>query len=85
MNIEASDNALSRPYRVFCAVMASVFLLSAAVQWNDPDPGRWIAFYGLGALTEVTQNDFTTAEIGHAKRYDPYLERLRQTLKQLVD
>ena len=26
--------------------MAALFLLAAAVQWNDPDPARWIAIYG---------------------------------------
>ncbi|MEE3329767.1 MAG: transmembrane 220 family protein [Myxococcota bacterium] len=50
-NLEASDDALTRPYRVFCAVMVGVFLLSAGVQWNDPDPLLWIAFYGFAALT----------------------------------
>lgn len=51
MKLEVSDDALTRPYRVFCAVMAGVFVLSAAVQWNDPDPLLWIAFYGFAALT----------------------------------
>ena len=50
-NLAASDDALTRPYRVFCAVMAGVFVLSAAVQWNDPDPLLWIAFYGFATLT----------------------------------
>ena len=30
--------------------MAGVFLASAAVQWNDPDPAYWIALYGVAAL-----------------------------------
>ncbi len=31
-----------------------IFLLSAAVQYNDPDPERWIAIYGLAALACVS-------------------------------
>jgi hypothetical protein len=29
--------------------MTALFVLAAAVQWNDPDPVRWIAFYALAA------------------------------------
>ena len=43
--------AATRPYRICCAVMAVIFVLSAALQWNDPDPVPWIAFYGFAALT----------------------------------
>ncbi len=35
--------------RVASAVFCAVFLLSAAVQWNDPDPLVWIAGYLLAA------------------------------------
>lgn len=28
-------------------IMCALFLLSAAVQWNDPDPVRWMAIYGV--------------------------------------
>ncbi len=31
------------------AVMTAVFLLSVAVQFNDPDPLLWISLYGLAA------------------------------------
>ncbi|MCI0421225.1 MAG: transmembrane 220 family protein [Acidobacteria bacterium] len=31
-------------------VMTATFLFSAAVQYNDPDPVRWMLIYGLGAL-----------------------------------
>jgi hypothetical protein len=34
--------------RIASAVFCAVFLLSAAVQWNDPDPLVWVAGY-LGA------------------------------------
>jgi hypothetical protein len=33
--------------------MALLFGLAAAVQWNDPDPLRWIAFYLLAAATSL--------------------------------
>jgi len=29
--------------------MTALFLLSAAVQWNDPDPVVWMGIYGLAA------------------------------------
>ena len=28
-------------------IMCALFLLSVAVQWNDPDPVRWMAIYGV--------------------------------------
>ncbi len=34
-------------------VFLLIYLLSAAVQYNDPDPERWIAIYGLAALACV--------------------------------
>jgi hypothetical protein len=30
--------------------MIAIFLLSCAVQYNDPDPWTWIAAYGLAGL-----------------------------------
>jgi hypothetical protein len=30
--------------------MTGVFVLSAALQWNDPDPAYWIAVYGASAI-----------------------------------
>ncbi len=36
--------------RVSAAVMCGLFLLSAGVQYNDPDPGLWVALYGLAAV-----------------------------------
>jgi len=32
-------------------IMAAVLLLSAALQYNDPDPLRWIVLYALAGLT----------------------------------
>jgi Transmembrane family 220, helix len=37
-------------FRVASGFMAAVFLFAAAVQYNDPDPVRWMAIYGLAAL-----------------------------------
>ena len=34
-------------FRVLNWIMCALFLLSAAVQWNDPDPVRWMAIYGV--------------------------------------
>ncbi len=30
--------------------MTALFVVSAAVQWNDPDPAYWIAIYGVAAI-----------------------------------
>ena len=39
-------------------IAACVFLLSAALQWNDPDPLPWIVIYSLAATSclLVTRN-----------------------------
>jgi hypothetical protein len=36
--------------RVGNGLMMVVFLCAAALQYNDPDPVRWMAIYGLAAL-----------------------------------
>jgi hypothetical protein len=36
--------------RVVNLVFTGLFLLFAALQYNDPDPWRWIPIYGLAAL-----------------------------------
>jgi hypothetical protein len=36
--------------RFGAAIFCGLFLLSAGVQYNDPDPGLWIALYGLAAV-----------------------------------
>ena len=36
--------------RVVLGVLAVLYALAAAVQWNDPDPLRWIAIYGAAAV-----------------------------------
>jgi hypothetical protein len=37
-------------FRIAAAAMAALFVVSAALQWNDPDPAYWIAIYGVAAL-----------------------------------
>jgi len=37
-------------FRVANMVMLGVFLLSIAVQYNDPDPIRWSVLYGICAV-----------------------------------
>jgi hypothetical protein len=36
--------------RVLSGLMALLFLFSVAVQYNDPDPVRWMAIYGAAAV-----------------------------------
>lgn len=38
-----------RVFRAAAGAMCGVFLLSVAVQWNDPDPWLWMPIYGLAA------------------------------------
>jgi len=40
-------------FRVANWVMTAAFLFSVAVQYNDPDPIRWMLIYGLAALACV--------------------------------
>jgi len=37
-------------FRLAAGLMAVLFVFSAAVQWNDPDPALWIALYGVAAV-----------------------------------
>jgi hypothetical protein len=48
-------NVLKGPmfFRVANWVMAAAFLFSVVVQYNDPDPIRWMLIYGLAALACV--------------------------------
>lgn len=36
--------------RVVSLLFAGTFVLCAAVQWNDPDPIRWMGFYLVAAV-----------------------------------
>ncbi len=37
-------------FRLANGIICALLFLSAAVQWNDPDPLRWIAVYGAAFL-----------------------------------
>jgi hypothetical protein len=41
---------MPRPLVVLDVLMAVLFALSAALQYNDPDPLRWAALYGAAAV-----------------------------------
>ena len=40
-------------FRMLNAVMAALFALSVAVQYNDPDPLRWMAIYGAACAISI--------------------------------
>jgi hypothetical protein len=40
-------------WKVVNGLMTAAFLFSAAVQYNDPDPVRWMAIYGAAAVVCV--------------------------------
>ena len=37
-------------WRALNALMVALFVLAVAVQYNDPDPIRWMSIYGMAAL-----------------------------------
>ena len=39
--------------KALCFFFGGLFLLGAAVQWNDPDPAAWIVAYLLGAALSL--------------------------------
>lgn len=43
----------SRAFAIANVAMLAAFVLSAAVQWNDPDPWRWVAIYVAAAVACV--------------------------------
>ena len=40
-------------FRTVNALMALIFLTAVVVQYNDPDPVRWMAIYGAACLLSV--------------------------------
>ncbi|MEJ7602305.1 MAG: transmembrane 220 family protein [Kofleriaceae bacterium] len=40
-------------FRWLSYVMAALFVLCAVLQYNDPDPVRWMAIYGAGAVVSA--------------------------------
>src|SRR5262245_29125641 len=40
-------------FRALNAGMALLFLFASVVQYNDPDPLRWVAIYGVACLASI--------------------------------
>lgn len=45
-----AGSAARTTWTLLSALMCLAFLFSVVVQYNDPDPVRWMAFYGSAAL-----------------------------------
>ena len=41
-------------FRIVNSLMALLFAVAVAVQYNDPDPVRWMALYGAACLVSLT-------------------------------
>ncbi len=48
----------SRAFAVANRIMAVLFLISAIIQFNDPDPLRWAAIYGAAAFACLAAGRF---------------------------
>ncbi len=48
----------SRVFRVANRTMAVLFLICAAIQFNDPDPLRWAAIYGAAGFACLAAGRF---------------------------
>jgi hypothetical protein len=44
---------VSRWFKLPCWVMAALFALCVALQYNDPDPIRWMVIYGAAMVVSV--------------------------------
>jgi hypothetical protein len=42
--------AVGGMFRILSALMAALFMLAVVVQFNDPDPARWMLVYGSAAV-----------------------------------
>src|SRR4030081_402167 len=40
-------------FRIIAALMAALFFVAVAVQYNDPDPLRWMAIYGAALVVAL--------------------------------
>jgi hypothetical protein len=40
-------------FRIIAALMAALFFVAVAVQYNDPDPLRWMALYGAASVVSI--------------------------------
>ena len=45
-------------------IIAGLFVVSAAVQYNDPDPWLWILIYGSVALVAIVKTQFPQVNFG---------------------
>ncbi len=41
------------PVRIVALILAFLFFLFAAFQYNDPDPSVWMAIYGVAAVVSM--------------------------------
>ena len=41
-------------FRILNGLMAALFAVAVAVQYNDPDPVRWMAIYGIACAVSIT-------------------------------
>jgi len=44
---------MARPSALLSWLLAALFVISAGLQYNDPDPWRWIALYLVAALASA--------------------------------
>lgn len=42
-------------FKAINIVMVVLFLVSAGLQYNDPDPGRWMAIYAAAAIVSLAE------------------------------
>ena len=50
------------------ALALAAFLFSVAVQFNDPDPLRWVAVYGAAAIVCLLQSPAFRAKVVRRRR-----------------
>ena len=51
-------------FRIVNVVMAALFALAVAVQYNDPDPLRWMAIYGVACAVSIAAAVHGQAPLG---------------------
>lgn len=44
---------VSRWFKLSCWVMAALFAICVALQYNDPDPIRWMLIYGAAMVVSI--------------------------------
>ncbi|MGH9341091.1 MAG: transmembrane 220 family protein [Acidobacteriota bacterium] len=48
-------------FQIVKVTMGLLLLLAVAVQYNDPDPGRWVVMYGLAGLVSLAHGRLKAA------------------------